>query len=95
MMQDADVETLIKRVIALYNRTRSPEITAKLVFVSPANITVSFTGGFCYGCGITEYVEGFMQQFKMLGAGRFELKAGKTRQVDPRTFETDFAVKPK
>jgi len=95
MMQNADLETLTKRVIALYNRTRSPEITAKLVVASPAVITVSFTGGFCYGCGITEYVDGFVGQFKMLSGGKYELKAGKTRQVDPRTFVADFNVKEK
>lgn len=94
MMTDADLETLTKRVIALYNRTRSPEINAKLVFFSPAAITVSFMGGFCYGCGITEYVDGFIQQFKLL-SGSYELKAGKMRQVDARTFEADFTVKAK
>jgi hypothetical protein len=95
MMPDTDVETLTKRVLALYNRTRSPEITAKLVFASPAAITVAFTGGFCYGCGITEYVDGFVQQFKMLSGGKYALKAGKTRQVNPRTFEADFIIKAK
>lgn len=55
-------------------------------------LTVSFTGGFCYGCGIHDYVESFAKQFKML-SGKFELKAGKTREINPRTFEADYTIK--
>ena len=94
MMPKSDLETQLKKTVAFYNRTRSPEVTAKLVAVTPISVTVSFTGGFCYGCGIMDYVEGFAQQFKMLG-GKYELKTGKTREVNPRTFEADFAVKAK
>jgi hypothetical protein len=95
MLSDSDLETTVKRALAIYNRTRSPEVVAKLVFVCPVSVTVSFTGGFCYGCGIMDYVEGFAQQFKMLSSGKYELKAGKTREVDARTFEADFSVKAK
>ena len=94
MLSDSDLEATVKKAIALYNHTRSPEVTAKLVFTSPFSITVSFTGGFCYGCGIMDYVDGFAQQFKML-SGKFELKVSKTREVNPRTFEADFSVKEK
>ena len=91
---DSDLETLIQRVIALYNRTHSPNVTAKLVTFTPAVITIQFTGGFCYGCGVFEYVDGFADQLKAL-SGKAELKPGKTRQVTPRRFETDFLVKIK
>jgi hypothetical protein len=94
MLSDLDLETAVKRAVALYNRTRSPEVSAKLVFVCPVSVTVSFTGGFCYGCGIMDYVDGFAQQFKVL-TGKFELKVSKTREVNPRTFEADFNVKTK
>jgi hypothetical protein len=69
-------------------------VTAKSVFVSPAFITISFSGGFCYGCGVLDIAEGFAQQFKAL-SGKVELKVGKTRQINPRTFEADFNVKLK
>ncbi len=91
---DSDLETIVKKAVVLYNRIRSPEVTAKLVFVSPVNVTVSFTGGFCYGCGVLDYVDGFAQQFKAL-SGKYELKTGRTRQANPRTFEADFIVKAK
>lgn len=88
------MEELVRKAVLLYNRLRSPEITVKPVFVSPVSITVSFSGGFCYGCGILDYVEGFAQQFKAL-SGKVELKAGKTRQINPRNFEADYTVKAK
>jgi hypothetical protein len=91
---DSDLEILINRVIALYNRTHSPKVTAKLVIFTPAFITIQFTGGFCYGCGVFEYLDGFAEQLKAL-SGKAELKPGKTRQVTPRSFEADFLVKIK
>jgi hypothetical protein len=93
-LSQPELEELARKAILLYNRLRSPEVTAKLVFVSPATVTVSFSGSFCYGCGVLDYVEGFAQQFKALSA-KVELKVGKTRQITPRNFEADYIVKTK
>jgi hypothetical protein len=94
MLSQSELEELARKAILLYNRLRSPEVTAKLVFVSSATVTVSFSGGFCYGCGVLDYVEGFAQQFKAL-TDKVELKVGKTRQINPRNFEADYIVKTK
>ncbi len=94
MLPPPDLEALAKKAVLLYNRVRSPEVTAKLVFASQAMLTVSFSGGFCYGCGVLDIVEGFAQQFKTLSA-KSELKEIKTRQINPRTFEADYIVKDK
>ena len=94
MLSQSELEELARKAILLYNRLRSPEVTAKLVFVSPATVTVSFSGAFCYGCGVLDYVEGFAQQFKALSA-KVGLKVGKTRQITPRNFEADYTVKTK
>ena len=91
MMTNSDMKGLIRKAVNLYNRIRSPEITVKLVFMSTAMVTVSFSGGFCYGCGVLDYVEGFAQQFKAL-TGSFELKLSKTRELNPRAFEADYNV---
>ena len=93
-LSQLEIEELAKKAVLLYNRVRSPEVTAKIVFASPELLTVSFSGGFCYGCGVMDYVEGFADQFKALTAN-VQLKAGKTRQINPRTFEADYAVKTK
>jgi hypothetical protein len=92
MQPESDLESALHKTILLYNRLRTSEITAKLVFFSPALVKVSFTGGFCYGCGVLEYAEGFAEQFKIL-SGKAELKVSRTREINPRTFEADFAVK--
>lgn len=89
-----EFEELIRKAVMFYNRVRSPEVTTKVVSVSPMMLTISFSGGFCYSCGVMDYVEGFASQFKML-TDKVELKVGKTRQINPRTFETDYIVKTK
>ena len=91
-LNQQELEQLIAEAVALYNRLRSPEITTTPVSISLVIVTVSFSGGFCYGCGVLDYVEGFAQQFKAL-SDKVELKVGKTRQVTPRALEVDYAVK--
>ena len=93
-MSELNLEELARKAVLLYNRVRSPEVTAKLVSVSPAMLTVSFSGGFCYGCGILDIVEGFAHQFKAL-TDKAELKVEKTRQINPRTFQADYTIKTK
>jgi hypothetical protein len=89
-----ELEQLVNKAVALYNRLRTPEVTVRLVSVSLVSVTVSFSGGFCYGCGVLDYVEGFAQQFKAL-TSKAELKAGKTRQITPRNFEAEYNIKTK
>ena len=94
MLSQSELEELARKAVLLYNRVRSPEVTAKLVSASPATLTVSFSGGFCYGCGILDIVEGFADQFKAL-TNKAELKVDKTRQINPRAFQADFTIKTK
>ncbi len=92
MLSQAELEEFIRRAILLYNRYRSPEAVAKVVCVSPENVTLSFSGSFCYSCGVIDYVEDFIHELKML-TDKVELKIGKTRQTSPQTFEADYRVK--
>ncbi len=92
MLSQAEMEELIRKTILLYNRYRSPEAIAKIVIVTPENVTIAFTGSFCYSCGVLDYLEDFVHEFKML-TGKAELKIGKTREINPRSFEADYRVK--
>jgi len=92
MLSQPELEELIRKAILLYNRYRSPEAVAKLVSVSTENITLSFSGSFCYSCGVIDYVEDFIHELKLL-TDKVELKVGKTRQTSPRGFEADYRVK--
>ena len=92
MLSRLELEEFIRKAILLYNRYRSPEAVAKMVSVSPENVTLSFSGSFCYSCGVIDYVEDFIHELKML-TDKVELKIGKTRQISPRSFEADYRVK--
>ena len=92
MLSQAELQELIRKTILLYNRYRSPEAIAKIVIVTPENVTIAFTGSFCYSCGVMDYLEDFVHEFKML-TGKAELKIGNTRQITPRSFEANYRVK--
>ena len=92
MLSQAELEELIRKTVTLYNRFRSPEAVAKIVIVTPENVTIAFTGSFCYSCGVIDYLEDFVHEFKML-TDKAELKIGKTREINPRSFEADYRVK--
>ena len=94
MLSQMELEELIRKTVLLYNRYRSPEAVAKIVLVTPEYVTIAFTGSFCYSCGVMDYWEDFVHEFKML-TDKAELKIGKTRETNPRSFEADYRVKPR
>jgi hypothetical protein len=91
-LSQTELERLVEKTVLIFNRVRSPEVKVKPVLITPVSVTVSFSGGFCYGCGVMDYVEGFAGQFKTL-SGNVELKVAKTREMNPRVFEADYTVK--
>jgi hypothetical protein len=92
MLSQVELEEVVRKTVALYNRYRSPEAFAKVVSVTPENVTIAFSGSFCYSCGVMDFLEDFVHEFKML-TDKAELKIDRTRQVNPRTFEADYRVK--
>jgi len=94
MISQQELEELIRKTIMLYNRYRSPEAVAKVVTVAIDRVTIAFSGSFCYSCGVVDYLEGFVHEFKIL-TDKAELKIDKTRQTSPRSFEADYKVKPR
>jgi len=94
LLSQTELEELIRKTVMLYNRFRSPEAVAKIVLVTTENVTIAFSGSFCYSCGVMDYLEDFVHEFKML-TDKAKLKIGKTRQITPRSFEADYRVKPR
>lgn len=92
MLSEAELQDQVGKAVALYNRFHSPEATAKIVRVTLELVTVSFSGSFCYSCGVMDYLDDFAHQFKVL-TDKAELKVDRTRQVNSRTFEADYRVK--
>ena len=91
-LSQTEMEQLVQKTVLIYNRVRSPEVTVKPVLITLVRVTVSFSGGFCYGCGVMDYVEGFAGQFKTL-SNKVELKVAKTREINPRIFEAEYTIK--
>ena len=94
MISQQELEELIRKTIMLYNRYRSPEAVAKVVTVAIDRVTITFSGSFCYSCGVMDYLEDFIHEFKIL-TDKAELKIDRTRQTSPRSFEADYKVKPR
>jgi len=92
MLSQQELEELVRKTIMLYNRYRSPEAIAKVVTVTPDRVTISITGSFCYSCGVMDYVEDFIHEFKIL-TDKAELKMGKTKEINTRSFEAEYRVK--
>jgi hypothetical protein len=91
-LSQTELEQLVQKTVLIYNRVKSPEVIVKPVLITQVSVTVSFSGGFCYGCGVMDYVEGFAGQFKALSS-KLELKVAKTREINPRVFEADYTIK--
>ena len=88
-----ELEAVVRKVVLLFNRLKSPEAMAKAVFVSSEFVTISFSGSFCYDCGgVQKYVEDFAQDFKVF-IDYIELVADRTRETSPRTFDVNYLVK--
>ena len=92
MLSQPELEQLVRKTVVLYNRFRSPEAFAKIVYVSPELVTISFSGSFCYSCGVLDYIEDFVHEFKILSS-KAELKVDRSRQVSPRSFEADYRIR--
>ena len=90
---DSDLEDIVKRTITLYNRLHISDAYAKLILLAPPMLIVQFSGPFCVSCSIIEIIDGFASHLKTLGAGKVELKQGKTTQTNSNTIQTTYAIK--
>ena len=92
LSSDADLEAVVKRAIQFYNRTHSPNATAKLISLTPPLLTIQFSGAFCTGCGTQDITDAFADQYKTLSNNKTQLKQGKTTQTNPHTIQTDYTL---
>ena len=95
MTSDSDLDALIKKAIALYNRLHSPNATAKFNALTQPMLIVQFSGSFCPGCSTFGITDAFANLLKTLSAGKIELKHDKTTQTNPHTIQTTYTIKTK
>ncbi|MBU5682441.1 MAG: hypothetical protein QW607_10225 [Desulfurococcaceae archaeon] len=58
---------LIEEAIEKYNKYRSPEATARLVYYQEDKFLVEFSGYFCLTCGYYDYFEDLIYILKEMG----------------------------
>ena len=93
MFPQSEFESAIRKTVLLYNRLKSPGVTAKLVIVTPELVVLSFSGSFCYSCGVpVDLIKDFAKDLKVF-TSKVDLEIGKTRETNPGSFEVDFKVK--
>jgi hypothetical protein len=89
----SELEETVRKTITLYNRLRSPEAVARLVTVLPEVVIVSFSGSFCYSCGVPiDYIKGFVSYFRIFSK-KVDLEIGRTRETSPGSFEVEYRVR--
>lgn len=58
---------LIDKAIEKYNKYRSPEATARLIYYQRDKFLVEFSGYFCLTCGYYDYFEDLIYILKEMG----------------------------
>ncbi len=92
VVTQSELDEAIRKTVALYNRLKSPHAFVKIVRVSPAVVTLAFSGSFCYNCAIPlDYVKDFTSDLKVISK-KIGLEIGATRQLGSNSFEVDYLV---
>lgn len=86
-----DLSKHLSRTIDVYNRYRSPEVTAKLVKQERDGFTIEFRGVLCQSCGAQDYFEDFIYDFEEVN-GRVEAEIGKIKQINPQSFRVYYRI---
>ena len=86
------LDELVPKAITVYNKYRSPEVTAKLVRVEKKGFILEFEGTFCQSCGVTEYFEDFIFDLEDIARSlRVKIKAIESNY--PQSFRVEYAVR--
>lgn len=93
-ISEPELEKVLQKTVLLYNHLKSPEVFTKIILKTPELVVLSFSGTFCFSCGILNYIEDFIRDFKAL-TSKAELKQVKLKELDSHTFQVFFQVKEK
>jgi FAD synthase len=55
--QDPKIFDIVEKSINEFNKYRSPEATAKLIYLKKQSMKISFSGHFCFTCGYQDYFD--------------------------------------
>jgi hypothetical protein len=87
-----NLNELVLRAIEVYNRYRSPEATAKLIWMEKDGFIIEFEGAFCLSCGARDYFEDFIYELEDLNSNyRMEIK--EREPTGPQSFRVKYVVR--
>jgi len=90
-----ELEGIVRKTVAVFNRLRSPQARTKAVHVSPEVITIEFSGSLCYDCGdVEKYIVDFQKDFRVF-VDHLELVAGKAKETETHGFQVNFFIRHK
>ena len=55
-----DYREMVDKAIEVFNRYRSPEVTAKLIRLEGEELEIEFSGPYCRTCGYYDYFDDFV-----------------------------------
>jgi len=88
-----DLEGIVRKTVAVFNRLRSPQALTKAVYVSQEVVIIEFSGSLCYECGdVEKFVVDFQKDFKVF-VDYLELVPGKVKETEPHGFQVNFFIK--
>ena len=92
---DSDhMRDIVLRTIDIFNRYRSPEVTAKLVEINKDGFTLDFEGSFCTSCGVRDHFEDFIYELETISK-KFKAELVTTKPTGSESFRVQYTIKAK
>jgi uncharacterized protein YozE (UPF0346 family) len=89
-LSDPNLRDSILKTIQIYNKYRSPEVTANFVELSKY-LVIEFQGPFCQSCGVQDYFEDFIYDFREVVKG-LNVEIDRIESVGPQSFRVYYIL---
>lgn len=86
------MKDMILKTINIFNRYRSPEVTAKLVKIDENGFTLDFEGSFCTNCGVRDHFEDFIYELEII-TKNFSAELAETKPTGAESFRVKYRIR--
>lgn len=86
------LKNAVLRAVNEYNKYRSPEAKVKLVKIDDSKLVLDFEGSFCRTCGVYDYLEDFIYEFRRFS--RVNLEISNFKEYELEKIRVEYAIKP-
>lgn len=81
--------SMLEKVIAEYNRYRSPEAVAKIIRVEKDKFEIEFGGPFCLSCGVQDYFEDLIYDLERMEG--LMVSISKIKQIEEYRYRVEYS----